>query len=251
MKRKKPGPKTPWQNRVRYNRERCLKRLKPSQIQNLTEADFFSGSCNAPLNGFLTIKFSERGHPLNEFQAGTKRLAQWHRRWGGELRMIYVWEAVDSYHLHALVHVRRGAWQLLVQTIATAFAGHDTRLKQRYAGPSMLAYVFKGTDLVTHWKLGSAKIKSRRQGIITWKRCGTTANIGDAARKKQKNNCAETCTPRLHGGGRSRASTHGSNRGAGITPTYVVSKTPSYGLEATCGAAHTAQAQSTTPDWME
>ncbi len=247
----KPGPKTPWQKRVRYNRARCLERLKPSQIQNLTEADFFSRSINAPLNGFLTIKFSERGHPLCEFQAGTKRLAQWHRRWGGELRMLYVWEAVGSHHLHALLHVPRGGWQLLRQTICTSFARHDVLLKHRFAGPDMLAYIAKGTDWVTHWKLGSSKIKAKAQGIITWKRCGTTANIGHATRKKLKFICAETCTRQLNVWERSRASTNGSNQGAGIIPTYVVSKTLKCGLEATCGAAHMAQAQATTPDNLE
>jgi hypothetical protein len=185
-RRKKPGPKTPWQRRVRYNRSRCLERLKPVQVVNLTEADAFAGTVNAPLNGFLTIKFSERGHPLLEFQGGTKRLAQWHRRWGGELRMVYVWEAIGGYHLHALVHVPRGAWGILNQAIASAFAGHDTLLKCRRAGPSMMAYLCKGADVVTHWQLGCAAIRAKAQGKVAWKRCGTTANLGRAARQKAR-----------------------------------------------------------------
>lgn len=247
--RKKPGPKTPWQRRVRYNRARCVERLKPTQIENLTAADAFAGTLKTPLNGFLTIKFSERCDPLQEFHAATKRLWQWHRRWGGELRMAYVWEAIGGHHLHALVHVPRGAWQLIGQAFASAFAGHDTLLKRRYAGPSMMAYLCKGTDLVTHWQLGhTSHIKAKAQGSITWKRCGTTANIGRAARTEAQNNCAQTCTKQSHKHEHPRTNTNSSKQGAGIATTYVVSKPFNSHLEAACGAAHTTQAPAKTPN---
>ena len=247
-RKKKPGPKTPWQRRVRYNRTRCIERLKPSQIENLTAADAFAGTLKAPLTGFLTIKFSECGHPLREFHAGVKRLSQWHRRWCGELRLIYVWEAIGGHHLHALVHVPRGVWQLVGQAIASAFAGHDTLLKRRYAGPSMMAYLCKGTDVVTHWQLGSTNTNAKSQGNITWKRCGTTANIGRAARQKAKIICAQTCTRQSHKPEHPRANTNDGKQGAGITPSYVVSKPLKSQLEAACGAAHITQAPALTPD---
>ena len=118
---RKPGPKTAWQNRVHYNRAKCTHRLKPSQIENLTSADTFASLIGTRLNGFLTIKFSEGSHALQEFQTGTKRLSQWHRRWGGELRWIYVWEATGGFHVHALVHVPRRAWRDFGQAVAMAF----------------------------------------------------------------------------------------------------------------------------------
>ena len=49
----------------------------------------------------------------------------------------------------------------------------------------MMAYLCKGTDIVTHAKIrGPRTIKARVQGIIPWKRCGTTQNIGKSAREK-------------------------------------------------------------------
>ncbi|MEP6826596.1 MAG: hypothetical protein ABJA10_00830, partial [Aestuariivirga sp.] len=163
--RKKPGPKTPWQRRMRYNRSRCVVRLKPSQIKKLAEADVFAGTLKTPLNGFVTIKFSECGHPLLEFCAGTKRLSQWHRRWGGELRWLYVWEAVGGFHLHVLIHIPRDSWQLFAKAIASAFVGHGTVLKRRYVGPSMMAYLCKGTDWATHrWLARQSHIWLKTQG---------------------------------------------------------------------------------------
>ena len=247
--RKKPGPKTQWQRRVRYNRARCIERLKPSQIVNLTTADVFAGRLGTPLNGFLTIKLSERSHPLSEFHAAAKRLSQWYRQWGGELRWIYVWEAIGGHHLHALLHVPHSSWQLAGNAIASAFTGHDTLLKRRRAGPSMMAYLLKGTDMVTHWQLrGNSTVKARHQGKIIWKRCGTTANIGQAARQNVKTNCAQSCTAHSHIRKRVRTVADGDNHSAGHFATYVVPKSTHSPLEATCGAAHMTQAPAPTPD---
>ena len=120
-----------WQLRVKYQRARCIERLKPNQIENLAAADAYASYTGNALNGFLTIKFSEIGHPLNELRAGVKRLSQWHRRWGGELRLVYVWEAIGGIHVHAMVHVPRRAWQDFEQALALAFTGHDVRRRER------------------------------------------------------------------------------------------------------------------------
>ena len=247
-RRKKPGPKTPWQCRTRYNRSRCARRLKPSQIDNLTAANVFAGRLKTPLNGFLTIKFSECGHPLREFQAATKRLSQWHRRWGGELRWVYVWEAIGGFHLHALIHIPRNSRQLLIEAIACAFAGHDFTLKSRYPGPSMMAYLCKGTDWVTHRQLArQSHIHLKSQGIVSWKRCGCTENLGRAARVKAKNNCAQTYTLQSHTCKPSRAIVDYYKRQVNDTLSLVVLQSSTLPLEATCGAAHMTQAPATPP----
>ena len=246
--RKKPGPKTPWQRRVLYNRMRCVVRLKPSQIENLAAADVFAGRLHTPLNSFLTVKFSESGHPLQEFHAATKRLSQWHRRWGSELHWIYVWEAIGGYHIHALIHIPRNSWQNFAEAIASAFAGHDVLLKRRYAGPSMMAYLCKGTDWATHRHLArQSHIIVKAQGTISWKRCGCTENIGQAARRIAQNNCAQTYTMHPHNCERPRAKPDGNKLRVAHMPSYVVSKPINSPLEATCGAAHMTQAPATPP----
>jgi hypothetical protein len=247
---KKRGPKTPWQNRVHYNRAKCEARLKPSQIENLTAADAFAVQMGKPLHGYLTIKFSENGHPLHEFRAGTKRLSQWHRRWGGELRWIYVWEALGGFHVHALVHVPCRIWRELERATAKAFAGLDVLLKRRSAGPAAMAYLCKGTDLQTHWKLRRhSNIYAKAQGRIAWKRCGCSQNIGPRARKRAGNemknrssNCAKTYTRPLGINGRPRQGMNAGNRHADKTPSFVVPKSSHAPLEAASGTAHITQA---------
>ena len=192
---KKSGPKTPWQNRVRYNRARCVERLKPSQIQNLASADAFSDRRGYKLNTFVTIKFGETGHPLAAMNAAVKRLSQWFRRWGGELRWIFVWEAIGGPHVHALAHCPPRLRDEFSQTVTKCFEGHDVHIRQRTAGPAAMAYLCKGTDVQTHLQLrGHSQITARRQGAITWKRCGNTENIGLKSRQKAGFNCAETYT---------------------------------------------------------
>jgi hypothetical protein len=152
--------------------------LKPCQVEALSSADAFASRRETPLNGYLTIKFSEFGHPLKEFQAGTKRLSEWHRRWGGELRWLYVWEAIGGYHIHALAHIPRGAWADFRQATMQAFTGHDVLLKSRTYGQFAMCYLCKGTDLQTHWRLrGATWIRAKAQGVITWKRCGYSQSL--------------------------------------------------------------------------
>ena len=55
----KPGPKTPWQRRAKYQRARCLERQKPCQGENLAAADAFARAIGRPLNHLLTIKFHD------------------------------------------------------------------------------------------------------------------------------------------------------------------------------------------------
>ncbi len=183
-KGKKRGPKTAWQNRAAYNRARCIERLKPGQVQNLCAADSFATLSGTGLNGWLTVKFVSNDIALAEFQAGANRLGQWFRRNGGELIWLYVWEAVGGNHVHFLLHIPKSIWQLTREAIAAAFDGHDVLLKRRTRGPDAMAYLCKGTDWVTHKRLGrNSRIPVKAQGAILWKRCGTSQSIGLKARQ--------------------------------------------------------------------
>jgi hypothetical protein len=55
----KPGPKSDWWLRARYQRARCVERLKPIQIENLSTADAFARWIGRPLNCFVTVRFVE------------------------------------------------------------------------------------------------------------------------------------------------------------------------------------------------
>jgi hypothetical protein len=183
-KGRKRGPKTAWQNRAAYNRARCVERLKPGQVQNLYGADSFATLSRTGLNGWLTVKFVSGDVALAEFQAGAKRLGQWFRRHGGELIWVYIWEAVGGNHVHALLHIPNSIWQVAGEAIAVAFDGHDALLKRRTRGPDAIAYLCKGTDLFTHKRVArGSKMVAKRQGIISWKRCGTSQSIGAKARQ--------------------------------------------------------------------
>jgi hypothetical protein len=247
---RKRGPKTPWQNRAAYNRAKCELRLKPCQIENLAAADAFASGIGKRLNCFLTLKFSEIDAPLQAFRAGTKRLSQWHRHWGGALHWIYVWEATGGFHVHALVNVPRGLLQDFMQATTRAFAGHNLLLTHRSAGPSAMAYLCKGTDLQTHYALKStSRIYAKAQGRIGWTRCGVSENIGKSARLKAgfdfsngKNNCVKTYRRQSH--------THKlpwllmNERGQQLEnpPPLVVLETTNSTAKMTGSAAHPTQA---------
>lgn len=182
-KGRKRGPKTAWQNRVVYNRARCMERLKPGQVRNLIAADAFATMKNTRLNGWLTVKFAFSETALANFQVASKRLGEWFRRNGGELIWIYAWEAIGGVHIHMLMHIPYTNWQVAREAIISAFDGHDALLKRRTHGPDAMAYLAKGTDWCTHKRIaGGSKVCAKRQGIISWKRCGTSERIGSNAR---------------------------------------------------------------------
>jgi hypothetical protein len=183
-KGRKRGPKTIGGKRTVYNRARCIERLKPVQVENLCAADVFAASNGTALNGWLTVKFETPETALADFKASSKRLSDWYRRNSGQLIWLYVWEAIGGVHIHILLAIPNSIWQIAGEAIAAAFNGHDVLLKRRRSGPYVMAYLCKGTDRHTHKRLiGNSRIPAKRQGIIGWKRCGTSECIGLKARR--------------------------------------------------------------------
>jgi hypothetical protein len=227
----KPGPRSPWQLRVRYQRSRCIERLKPNQIKNLSAADAFARRRGTPLNHFVTITFQGHANSKQIFGTAIDRLSKWHLRWGGEWLAIHVWEAVGSFHIHMACHCPKNA-DAVHAAIRTAFTGHDIHIRTRSGGQAMMAYLCKGTDVVTHAKLhGPRRIKARKQGVIPWKRCGTTKNIVKCARTKAgfeaktvKINCLKTSPRNLNLHGLRRTNANASVANELPSPTYVVSQ---------------------------
>ena len=231
-KNKKPGPRGDWQLRARYQRARCVARLKPNQIQNLAAADAFARWIGRPLNCFVTVRFLETVDPKTVFEAAIDRLSKWHGRWGGEWIAFHVWEAKGGFHVHIVCHCPEHSPDVHT-AIQNAFAGQDVDIRLRYNGQGLMAYICKGTDIVTHAKIhGPRHIKPRVQGIVTWKRCGTTQNIGKSARDNAgfsgnipKNNCAETSPRKVNARICQRTITNTNGDNGHAFPTYVVSQT--------------------------
>jgi hypothetical protein len=231
-RKRKPGPRVPWYEQTQYQRARCIERLKPNQVASLSTADAFARWIGRPLNCFVTVKFIETIDAKSAFEAAIDRLSKWHRRWGGEWFAIHIWEAIDSHHIHILCHCPKHA-PAIYTAIHNAFAGHDVKICKRYDWQGLLRYVLKGADPITHSKVrGPRRMKTRRQGIITWKRCGTTQNIGKAAQAKAgfgtnlgQNNCAKTSPRHLNASAGQRTMTNSGDGSKPASPTYVVSQT--------------------------
>ncbi len=231
-KNKKPGPKTKWWLKAHYQRSRCIERLKPNQIENLSAADAFARWQRNPLNTFVTIRLIETLDAKRCFEMAIDRLSKWHTRWGGEWSAIHVWEAVGGLHVHLACHCPKHS-TTVHNAIHVAFAGHNVHITARKAGQGMMAYLCKGTDLVTHSRLhGPRHIKTRAQGVIFWKRCGTTQNLGKAARVKagfeskiQRNNCVKTSPRVLNESALQRITANTNGNKSNDCPSLVVSHT--------------------------
>jgi hypothetical protein len=231
-KNKKPGPKTKWWLKANYQRSRCIERLKPNQIQNLSAADAFARWRARPLNTFVTIHFLETVDAKRCFERAIDCLSKWHTRWGGEWSAIHVWEAVGGLHVHLACHCPKNA-SAVHNAIHAAFAGHDVHITARKGGQGMMAYLCKGTDWATHKKLrGPRHLKARNQGVILWKRCGTTQNFGKAARvkagfeaKNQRNNCVRTSPRVLNASALQRIAANTNGNKSDDRPSLVVSHT--------------------------
>ena len=230
---KKPGPKGRWQLRARYQRSRCIERLKPNQIENLSAADAFARWQRRPLNTFVTIHFFETVDAKRCFEMAIDRLSKWHMRWGGEWSALHVWEAVGGLHVHLACHCPKHS-TTIHEAILAAFVGHDVHITARKAGQGMMAYLCKGTDVVTHSKLhGPRHIKARAQGVVLWKRCGSTQNLGKAARvkagfeaEKQRHICVKTSPRVLTASALRRIAANTNGKKSDDCPSLVVSQTP-------------------------
>lgn len=231
-KRKKPGPRAAWQLRARYQRARCVERLKPNQIESLAAADAFAQWRGTPLNRFVTIHFHEQPNPKRIFETAIDHLSKWHGRWGGEWVAIFVWEAIGGFHVHMACHCPKNS-DAGHAAIRSAFTGCDIDIRARTRGQGMMAYLCKGTDVVSHAMIrGPRSFKARKQGVIPWKRCGTTQNIGKSAReragfeaKKHRNNCVKTSPRNLNAHVPQRTDANANGGNADAFPTYVVSQT--------------------------
>jgi hypothetical protein len=124
------------------------------------------------------------------FRAACKRMDAFCRRRGFPPTWIYVHEAPQGKaNTHFLIHVpkrhQKGFFSHLPNWFgATGGTAIDIQQRNWRPGPDRrLQYMTKGTDAVTASRIGG---RAKRQGDIRFKRCGTTINIGPAARARFK-----------------------------------------------------------------
>jgi hypothetical protein len=189
---KRRRTKTPWYEKARYQRSRCEKRLKPNQVAGLHDADHHARCIGLPLNVFLSVnwKYTTVGNDdlRDLFRAACKRMDAFCRRKGFSPAWIYVHEAPDGRaNTHYLIHVPQKHRSAFIEKLRGWFeaidpAAIDAQRRHWRRGPDKrLAYMCKGTDIVTASRMGG---RAKRQGDIGFKRCGTTVNIGPKARAR-------------------------------------------------------------------
>jgi hypothetical protein len=177
-----------WQRKARYQRSRCPKRLRPWQIEGLFEADCFARSSGLPLNTFVTVSWQNTREGSADiqrrFQKAIKAMGQWFRRKNFPATWIFVHENPGNSrpNCHMLVHVlsgHLGSFKEMAPKWFDALVG-GVHIRTRN-GPTdrCLSYMVKGTDWVTARCHGA---RARPQGVIDFKRCGWTQNLGVTAR---------------------------------------------------------------------
>jgi hypothetical protein len=179
-----------WQKKARYQRRRCPERLRPWQIENLFEADHFARCLGLPLNTFVTVSWQNTQQGSEDiperFQRATKAMGEWLRRRTCPPTWIFVHENPGNSkpNCHLLVHVPSG-YLASFRAIAPEWFGAlecGVHIRTRN-GPRdrCLSYMVKGTDIITAHRYGA---RASKQGLIDFKRCGWTQNLGVTARER-------------------------------------------------------------------
>jgi hypothetical protein len=186
-----PKPSKPyWTRRRDYIRQRCIKRLKPAQVEGMFAADDYAARCGHRLNIFITIKWVLSALLQKQFGDARKRMREWLAHRGVEFYWLYVHENPPAgFNTHMLVHVPPKL-QADFMAAAAGFFGFDNAdfafdIKHRY-GPreKAIRYMCKGTDWATAVRHGihDGRRWKGAQGDVPFKRCGCSQNIGPKAR---------------------------------------------------------------------
>jgi hypothetical protein len=182
---------------TRAERYRDVTNLKAWQVANLVDADAHASAIGQPLNMFLTVSWlltSVNQVDSRAFGRGLRAMSQWLRNHGVSPTWLYVHEnptsdfGDDKPNTHILLYlprkISRAEFRLMLHRWFSAFDGGvdlRPRIMPGYIGPDRLSYMCKGARQTVCWKHGWRR-KRGGQGTITIKRCGTSQNIGRAAR---------------------------------------------------------------------
>jgi len=192
--RRVPAPYSPDSRQERYRDPANIKR---SQADNLVQADRYAERVGLPLNRFITVSWlltSTGRLSANAWQRGLKRICQWIRDRDGKIAFVYTHENptsaagddIPNTHIlaHLSKHISKTAFARQVETAFDALDG-GVDVQPRVIGDNddtRLNYMIKGASQQTCWAYDGRR-KRGGQGIIEIKRCGTSQNIGRAARE--------------------------------------------------------------------
>lgn len=194
-----PPPSTPVERSflpppAHRHRYRDLDNIKDNQADELDSADKYASKIGLKLNTFITVAWhccQDRLTAAN-WSRCTKKLGRLMRRLGVTSAWVYVHESPvsklgdDIPNTHFLAHRdRRVSRAAFVKIFETAFSANEggIDIRDRVIGnrrDETLAYMLKGVRADS--KRHRSKRKKGPQGVITFKRVGTTQNIGKAAR---------------------------------------------------------------------
>jgi hypothetical protein len=184
---------------------RCIARPDIRQAKNIVAALAFARKIGTPLNAHATIHWvgTETGDDPDgsRFAKLREGFDKWLRRQGipGGLTAIWVRErlsggSAEVVHCHMLFHLahpfRAGQKRIQVETALERLI--DRHGKGNYNGYTLKLtfprnpnglYLLKGGGRDVWNAFGVPHWWRRRQGLICGKRCGTTENIGHAARQ--------------------------------------------------------------------
>jgi hypothetical protein len=175
--------------------------LNPQAPSNLHEAALFSWSIGLPLNKMLTIHMQKGGvegrEALEALQSFLQRVQRWLRKHGIELSAIWVREngIGEGEHVHMLLHIPVALMPLFPRMQARWLKQSGVKRRKNVVRSRMVAhnkraaetnpelYRFHLSNTVDYLRKATEP-GQKGAGPIVGKRCGTTQNIGLAARCK-------------------------------------------------------------------
>lgn len=195
---------------ARNRRDRESNHLTGQQVANLIAASEFALLIGLPLNRMITIHWQAAGLPLNKMALATGRFldlaCKTIARRGGRTSWIFVHEGglQKGGHCHILIHVPAESMAPLIRLQKRwlkTITGKPYRKNVIYGVPvggrrgldlnnsklyrenfyAALAYMIKGTTEDVAKTLGLARTEDG--GLVIGKRCGTSQNIGQKARR--------------------------------------------------------------------
>lgn len=187
--------------------------LSLAAVENIIAAASFAWAIGLPLNRFTTIHWQHAGvdDPLAATGRFLKLAGDWLRSRGGGFAYVWVREGgvTKGEHVHILLHVpaslarsfghRQRGWlkacggtwlRGIVRSRPVGRSIHHADRHTMFGEPyeqhlaAGIGYLVKGAD---HYVSETRGLKRRAfGGILTGKRCGTSANTGAAARAGHK-----------------------------------------------------------------
>jgi hypothetical protein len=161
------------------------------QAQNLSIASRFADEIGLPLNQFLTIRWPAGSTPRHERKWLFELLRKWMHRAGVTFTHVWVVEIGrlsddNCEHMHMALHVPDGLVGDTDEFVRSRLGTDDQRalkVKPVTDRAGLIRYFLKGVDPAGYKQFGIPVKEQGGQGTVVGIRCGTSRNIGRAARE--------------------------------------------------------------------